>query len=511
MSIRKRAAALVTAAAMAASFAGCADTSYVMKADGETINAGIYLDYMLSSMQSQIYMWQYSGVTENFFDQKVGDKDFATYLLDTAMENTKHYAAVEKLFKDSGLKISSEDMKTINNDLSDTWENLSKFYESEGISKDSLKKVAVNEKKEEMLFDYYYGEGGKEAASKDDLVKYMNDNYLRFKAITIYKSTNEDETQKEAENKKNQELYEKYSEKAKDVKFADFDALIDEYNAETAATDEDADGTDAGADTADTTTDDGSSNADGSSKEDASSADDASSDKDGSSAEDSSVKEVEDSVSSFEAKAEDSSVVDDSSVKPADSSSADDSSVTDESKADESKADESKADDSKADDSKADDSAADSTLTTGADDTADTDTADADDTEEEPDPYENERLVNFSTIDEDTLKEDYGKRMQAVKDAELDKVITYEDDNAYYIISKGDITERTSEYLDDAEQFDSILHEAKDEDFENKIKAAQESIVFEENKDAIDRYTPKTVYDKYNDYMNKKTSSKAAG
>ena len=112
MSIRKRAAALITAAAITASFAGCADTSYVMKADDETINAGIYIDYMFSAMQQQLYMWQYTGVTENYFDQKVDDKDFATYLLDEAMTQTKRYAAVEKLFKDSGLKISSDGSDT---------------------------------------------------------------------------------------------------------------------------------------------------------------------------------------------------------------------------------------------------------------------------------------------------------------------------------------------------------------------------------------------------------------
>ena len=503
MSIRKRAAALITAAAITASFAGCSDTSYVLKADGENINAGIYIDYMLSAMQSQLYMWQYTGVTENYFDQKVDDKDFATYLLDTAMEKTKRYAAVEKLFKDSGLKISSEDMKSINNDIADTWEAYSKLYETEGISKDSLKKVEVNAKKEEMLFDYYYGEGGKEAASKDDLVKYMNDNYLRFKAITIYKSTNEDDTQKEAENKEKQELYEKYVEKAKDVKFADFDALIDEYSAETAAAEDDGT-TDDG--TADDTTDTG---ADDSSAKDDSSADDSSakddsSVKDDSSSDDSSKGDssvVEDSVSSFEAENEESSAAE---VSTEESSAADNSSAKDESAADDSSA---------KDESAADDSSAADTTTTGADDAAadgDITMEEVDGEDAEPDPYANERLVNFGSIEESELEEDYGKRMKAIKDGAVDSIITYEDDTAFYIFSKGEITERTSEYLDDESNFDTVLHEAKDKDFEAKITAAVDSINFEENKEAIDRYLPKTVYEKYNEYINKNTSSSKA-
>ncbi|MBO6141005.1 MAG: hypothetical protein J6O40_04340 [Ruminococcus sp.] len=494
MSIKKRLAAIATAAIMAASLVGCADTSYVISADGENINAGVYIDYMFSSMQQQIYMWQYTGVTENFFDQKVGDQSFEDYLKTTAMDQTKRFAAVEKLFKESGLKISSEDMKTINNSVSDTWENVQKLYETEGISKDSLKKITVNSKKEEMLFDYYYGTDGKEAVSKDDLVKYMNDNYLRYKGITIYKSTNEDETQKEAENKKNQELFEKYKEKAEGVKFADFDALIDEYTEETTPAEETE--IDDGTETVDA--DDSSVGADDSSAADESSestvdssADDTSSETESSTSDDSSETVAEDSVSSFEAAESD----DESSVTEV-STSEDDSSAADETT------------DSETADSETTDSE------TAADDTADEltdeEAVEAEDTAEaEPDPYPNDRLTNFANIDEDSLEEDYGKRMKAIKDAAVDEIVTYEDDNAYYIVSKGDITERSSEYLDDETQFDTILHEAKDEDFDSKLKAVQDKINFSENSDALDRYTPKTVYNKYNDYMDQNSKANA--
>lgn len=482
MSIKKRAAALITALTMAASLAGCADTTYVMTADGDNINAGIYIDYMFEAMQSQLYMWQYSGITENFFDQKVDDKDFETYLLDTAMEKTKHYAAIEKLFKESGLKISSEDMKEINNSINDSWENIQKLYESEGISKDSLKKIEVNKKKEEMLFEYYYGTEGKEAVSKDDLVKYMNDNYLRFKGITIYKSTAEDDTTKEAENKANQEMFEKYKEKAEGTSYTDFDALIDEYTAETSATDEEDTGDEEVVD--DGTSDDTSSTDDASSDDGSSTSDDASSEEDSSSKDDASSDEsvIDESLESHEAGEEDSAAAD------VDASSADDSSKDDASSADDTSG---KDDASSADDASSED-----------DTTGDADTAEAD-AEEEVDPYANDRLINYGKLDEETLDSEYGKRLKVVADANIGDVVTYEDDTGYYIFIKGDVTERSSEYLDDEANFDTVLHENKDKDFEAKITKALESISFSENKDALDRYTPKVVYDKYNDYMEK--------
>ena len=509
MSLKKKVAAFVTAAVMTASMAGCADTSYVLTADGDNINAGIYIDYMFSAMNQQIYIWQYSGVTENFFDQKVGDQDFADYLTTTAMDNTKKYAAVEKMFKESGLKVSAEDMKSINNDISDSWENGHEMYEKEGISKDSLKKVLVNSKKEEMLFDYYYGTDGKEAVSKDVLKKYMDENYLRFKSITINKSTAEDDATKEAENKEKQELFEKYKGKADGVKFADFDEIINEYEEETAPEEEETteaaegeEGKDTAADessedagTADeSSAADDSSTADDSTNDD-SSADDSSSQADSSSAADNSSEVVEESsVSSFEAEAAESAdaeVSADDTVEISADDAGEDSTI------DLSSLD--IGDDVElAEDGTADD--------TAADGTTDGEAAE----EEEEDPYEHETFVNYGSLTDETLEGDYGKRLTEVKNAEADKVITYEDDNAFYIIVKGDATERTAEYLEDETNFDTVLHEAKDKDFEAKIKTAQEGINFSENKDALDRYVPKTVYEKYNEYVNKNSSSSTA-
>lgn len=461
MSFKKKAAAFLTAVVMTASMVGCSDTSYVITADDDNINAGVYIDYMFNTMQNQIYIWQYTGVTENFFDQNVGDKSFSDYLLDTAMESTKRFAAVEKLFKDAGLKISSEDMKTINNSINDSWESNQKLYEKEGISKDSLKKISVNAKKEEMLFDHYYGEGGTEAVSKEALQTYMNENYLRYKAITIYKSTAEDDATKTSENAEKQELFEKYKEKAEGVSFADFDALIHEYEEETTETEEEDTGADTGSDTDDSSeAGDDSSNAD-----ESSSADESSEVEDSSSSEEDSSSETEESsseVETFEAGEEDSSAVDEEG----------------------------------------------DVIDLSGEDGEDIEIADVEDAEEE-DPYEHERLLNYSTLTEDTLSQDYGKMLTEIKNGEVDSIITYESESAYYIISKGDVSQRT-DYLDDETNFDTVLHEAKDDDFDGKINTALEGMKISVNQEAVDRYTPKTVYDRYEDYIEENNKSASA-
>lgn len=465
MSFLKKAAAFLTAAAMTAALASCADTSYVVTADGDNINAGVYIDYMFNTMQNQIYIWQYSGVTENFFDQTVDGKNFADYLSDTALDSTKRFAAVEKLFKDAGLKVSSEDMKAINNSINDSWESLSKLYEKEGISKDSLKKVSVNAKKEEMLFDYYYGTGGTEAVSKETLQQYMNDNYLRYKAITINKSTAEDDAAKQSENEEKKALFEKYKGLAEGVKFDEFDEIIHQYEEETAVTD-DAEGTDdvgggEGDDSsaADESSVDESSSDESSSAADSSEADDSSSEADDSSGDSESSSQLESFEAADEASSDDVIEIDDSAIDISD------------------------------------------VETTGA-----TDPDDADGAEEAEDPYEHERLMNYSTLSEETLEQDYGKMYTEIKNGEVDSIITYESESAYYIISKGEVSGRT-DYLDNETNFDTVLHEAKDKDFDAKIDACKETIKFSLNQEAVDRYAPKNIYDRYQDYQEKNNSS----
>ena len=79
----------------------------------------------------------------------------------------------------------------------------------------------------------------------------------------------------------------------------------------------------------------------------------------------------------------------------------------------------------------------------------------------------------------------------------MGKATAYENDSAYYIIIKGDVSERT-DYVEDNK--DSILQEMKGDEFQTKVDAWVEAISFTENEKALRRYTPEVVYEKQNEY-----------
>lgn len=445
----KKICAFCAAAAVTLSLAGCTDTSYVMQSGDQKVNAGIYIYNMYSEMSYQMSMMYYTqGITENYFDQEVEGKKFADYLSEQALKATKEYVAVVNKFEELGLELTEEETKEISDNVRSTWDSYGDFYESEGISKDSVKLVMRASTMRTKLFDYYYGEGGEEAVSDSDIESYLNDNYVRYKTIAIAKSTNEDETAAETEDQEKKALRDEYLEKANGVSFEDFDAVIEEYNEYVAAQSQEnsvsSDVDSSAADAADSSLSAGT---------DSSMADDTSS-------------EIEsgDDRQVMAPVMEDSSAADESSVADS-TSSVDDSSMSDDS----------------------------------ASDSEDGNETTADGTETEEDPYANEMLYNYGTMDDDAKESATGKLVAAVNDLEFGVATAYEDDNNYYVIIKGDIKERSAEYA--SENHEDMVQIMKSDDFQKKVDSWVEATDIKENKDAIKRYTPKAVYDKQVEYQ----------
>ena len=239
MSMLKKMTAVLSAAMISATLFGCADTSYILKADSDEVKAGVYISYVSTELQSHIYSLQNSGVTSDFLNQKVEDKNLKDLVAEEAMASVKEYAAINAQFDELGLKLDEDTVKDINSNIADTWSEYQKSYENQGISKESLKNISRTSAKKEAIFNYFYNkENGKEAVSDDDMTKYVNENYLRYKILSIQKKTaastdssSADESSQVEDNSK--ELYEKYLKKAKATDFAGFDKVIDEYTKET--------------------------------------------------------------------------------------------------------------------------------------------------------------------------------------------------------------------------------------------------------------------------------------
>lgn len=106
-------------------------------------------------------------------------------------------------------------------------------------------------------------------------------------------------------------------------------------------------------------------------------------------------------------------------------------------------------------------------------------------------------MVNYGSYEDEDLESNYGKLLTEVNGLEVGKAAAYENDSAYYIIIKGDVSERT-DYTE--EKKDTILQEMKGDEFQTKLDDWVEAISFTKNEKAIKRYTPETVYEKQNEY-----------
>ncbi|MGN0601897.1 MAG: hypothetical protein ACI4I7_04225 [Oscillospiraceae bacterium] len=402
MSILKKTTALLSAVMLSATLIGCSDTSYVLKADGNEVKAGVYISYLSTELQNQIYSLQQEGITSDYFSQKVDDKELSEYVADVALNNTKEFAAINAEFDKLGLKLDEETTKSISSSITDTWSQYQETYEKQGISKDSLKNISRAAAKRQAIFDYYYAEGGKEAVSDKDMINYVNDNYIRYKVLSVQKTQTTDDSSSTEDEAKT--LYEKYLKEAKTLDFDSFDQVIDEYNEYQQAQQEESE--------ADSATDE------------------------------TTTADQENSVETYEAEGEDESVAEVSEDENTDSS-----------------ADESQTEDK----------------------------------------YTNEQMSNYATVDEDSLDTTYGKVLTMLKDMKTDVADSYEDDYAYYIFIKGEVSERSEDYITDEDTHSTILSEMKEDDFQKKINDLVKKITFDINDKAIERYSAENVYNKQNE------------
>ena len=229
----KRALAALAASAVIFSMAGCADTRYAMTYNnGEKVNAGVYIYNLYTEMSYELTMAYYTtGTAAIDLDSDKDGKKLRDYLVEEARKTTKEFAAITYEFEKLGLTLTDEELGTISDSVKSAWEQSGELLEEEGVSKESVRQVFRAQTMRTRLFDYFYAADGKEAVSDDDVKKYVEDNYIRYKTLRIAKSDAEDAAEKDNENKENEATRDEFLAKAEGLTYDEFDAVIDEYNA----------------------------------------------------------------------------------------------------------------------------------------------------------------------------------------------------------------------------------------------------------------------------------------
>ncbi len=141
MKIKTKIAAAAMAAIMAVGFSSCSKSySWVAKSGDMEIAPGVYMANMLGAYTNALKL---SSDTEtDILKQTIEDKNAADWILDKTKATTAQYFAVEKKFDEYGLILNNDEINSISQQTDYYWQYLSELYENNGISKESLKRVA---------------------------------------------------------------------------------------------------------------------------------------------------------------------------------------------------------------------------------------------------------------------------------------------------------------------------------------------------------------------------------
>ncbi len=195
-----------TALLITASLCGCADSGYIGSVNGLQIPTGIYLydvaftAYNEATTKIKEARGDDSSTAEvKVFTETIDGKPASAWLKDTAVERLKRYAAIESLFTEYGLSLSSDDTTSINdyiNTLDDDLGYYAQYYGIEessfgehyanmGIGKSSLRSLSENSYKEKYVFLHNYDKDGLTPVGEDEINKYADENYAVVKYLKV--------------------------------------------------------------------------------------------------------------------------------------------------------------------------------------------------------------------------------------------------------------------------------------------------------------------------------------
>ena len=98
-----------------------------------------------------------------------------------------HYVAVNSTFSGAGLSLSPAERKEMSDETNVRWNLYGGYYEAIGVSRQTFAKLRLSELYLEKLRQFYFGEGGPNEVSEDELRAYLDARYVSFRAIRIPK------------------------------------------------------------------------------------------------------------------------------------------------------------------------------------------------------------------------------------------------------------------------------------------------------------------------------------
>ncbi len=96
------------------------------------------------------------------------------------------YVTINSEFANRDLKLTSSQKSDLSTRVDDLWHVYGIHYTDVGVSKQTLYKIETSKVYEDVLLDYYYGQGGVSPVSEDLIKKYFKENYIAIRFATGY-------------------------------------------------------------------------------------------------------------------------------------------------------------------------------------------------------------------------------------------------------------------------------------------------------------------------------------
>ncbi len=96
------------------------------------------------------------------------------------------YVTINSEFNNRNLKLTSAQKSALSIRVDDLWHLYGLHYGDIGVSKQTVYKVETSKVYEDVLLDYYYGQGGVSPVKEDLIKKYFKQNYIAIRFATGY-------------------------------------------------------------------------------------------------------------------------------------------------------------------------------------------------------------------------------------------------------------------------------------------------------------------------------------
>ena len=193
MKVLKKTVALLIAAVMLFSFAGCHKQGEIAVTVGDVEFTSAYYMCVLIFADSTAKATVIENLGEdadtddvNYYAQKIDGVKYVDWVKDTAIEELKKLAAYKILCKENELEIDAATLANLNTYVEAYWAyGYSTYFEPNGVGLETYKAYIQDTYYADLYFDFIYGEGGEKEISAEDLKAEMLKNYVIADTLSV--------------------------------------------------------------------------------------------------------------------------------------------------------------------------------------------------------------------------------------------------------------------------------------------------------------------------------------